>query len=83
MTQKRKNTEADELPIRLLSKLRHPSITTVMGAVIGKDEDPMLVMELMDVGSLYDLLHNDSVVFEGEMLLEFLGDIAGGKHTSG
>jgi len=30
--------------MRLLSKLRHPCITTVMGAVIEKGKDPLLVM---------------------------------------
>jgi serine/threonine protein kinase len=35
--------------MRYLSKLRHPCITTVMGAVIPKDnESPSLVMEYMD-----------------------------------
>ena len=35
--------------MRYLSKLRHPCITTVMGAVIPKDnESPMLLMEYMD-----------------------------------
>ena len=40
--------------IRLLSKLRHPSITTVMGAVISSTSEPMLVMEHMHFGSLHD-----------------------------
>jgi guanylate cyclase len=30
--------------MRLLSKLRHPCITTVMGAVVKKGEDPLLIM---------------------------------------
>jgi len=38
--------------MRQLSKLRHPCITTVMGAVIAKGEEPMLVMEYMNHGSL-------------------------------
>ena len=33
--------------MRLLSKLRHPNITTVMGAVIDGGGEPLLVMELM------------------------------------
>jgi hypothetical protein len=32
--------------MRLLSRLRHPCITTVMGAVISSSIDPMLVMEV-------------------------------------
>jgi guanylate cyclase len=30
--------------MRYLSKMRHPCITTVMGAVVAKDSEPMLVM---------------------------------------
>ena len=35
-------------------------------------------MELMDYGSLYDLLHNDSMAIEGEIILPILKDIAQG-----
>jgi len=61
-----------------LSTLRHPNITTVMGAVIDKKAEPMLVMEYMDYGSLYDVLHNDTMPFEGDLLLPILRDIAQG-----
>jgi len=64
--------------MRHLSKLRHPCITTVMGAVIDKREEPMLVMEYMDHGSLYDLLHNQTLEIEGEIVLPILRDIAQG-----
>jgi len=66
------------IEMRYLSKLRHPCITTVMGAVVDKRHEPMLVMEYMDHGSLYDLLHNDSMVIEGEIVLPILRDIAQG-----
>jgi serine/threonine protein kinase len=64
--------------MRLLSKLRHPCITTVMGAVISSVEEPLLVMELMDHGSLFDLLHNDTMIIEGDMVLQVLRDISQG-----
>jgi len=64
--------------MRRLSKLRHPSITTVMGAVIDRKSEPSLVMEDMDHGSLYDLLHNDTISLEGDLLLPILRDIAQG-----
>lgn len=64
--------------MRQLSKLRHPCITTVVGAVIDKKSEPMLVMELMDHGSLWDLLHNETIVLEGELLLPILRDISQG-----
>lgn len=35
-------------------------------------------MEHMQMGSLYDLLHNDSMILEGELLLPILQDIARG-----
>ena len=64
--------------MRHLSKLRHPCITTVMGAVISKKSEPMLIMEFMDHGSLYDLLHNESMIVDGELVLPILRDIAQG-----
>ena len=42
--------------MRYLSKLRHPCVTTVMGAVISKKEEPMLVMEFMDHGKFIVLV---------------------------
>ena len=64
--------------IRLLSKLRRPSITTVMGAVISSTSEPMLVMEYMHFGSLHDLLHNESMLLEGEVQIGILQDVASG-----
>jgi len=64
--------------MRLLSKLRHPNIVTVMGAVIDNVHEPMLVMEYMQNGSLYDLIHNKTVEFGGEVILPILRDIASG-----
>jgi len=64
--------------MRHLSKLRHPCITTVMGAVISKKDEPMLVMEYMDHGSLYDILHNDTLILEGDIILPILRDISQG-----
>jgi guanylate cyclase len=49
-----------------------------MGAVLDDTNGPLLVMEFMELGSLYDLLHNDSVALEGELLLPILGDVAQG-----
>lgn len=64
--------------MRTLSKLRHPCITTVMGAVIENGAEPMLIMEFMEHGSLYDMLHNDTIQVEGELVLPILRDIAQG-----
>ncbi len=64
----------------LLSKLRHPCITTVMGAVISdkRNPEPQLVMELMQHGSLFDLLHNETMVLEGDILIGVMRDIVSG-----
>jgi guanylate cyclase len=64
--------------MRLLSRLRHPCITTVMGAVIAPTVDPMLVMEYMEYGSLHDLLHNETMSAGGEILLQIIRDIVQG-----
>eukprot|EP00934_Nitzschia_sp_Nitz4_P008059 Nitzschia sp. Nitz4//scaffold542_size5954//2//2866//NITZ4_009184-RA/size5954-augustus-gene-0.0-mRNA-1//-1//CDS//3329554268//8049//frame0 len=64
--------------MRLLSRLRHPCITTVMGAVVAPTVDPMLVMEYMEYGSVYDLLHNDTMYCGGEIILQIVRDVAQG-----
>lgn len=89
--------------MRYLSKLRHPCVTTVMGAMITGNE-PMvsiavylplrclsthtanrphipifqLVMEYMEHGSLYDLLHNETMAIDGELILPVLRDVSQG-----
>jgi serine/threonine protein kinase len=64
--------------MRLLSKLRHPCVTTVMGAVIEQGQDPLLIMEYMDHGSLRDILGNETMFMEGELVLHILRDVAQG-----
>jgi len=64
--------------MRILSKLRHPCVVTVMGSVIDTREEPLLVMEYMENGSLYDLLHNASIVIDGELIFPILQDIVRG-----
>jgi len=61
--------------MRMLSRLRHPCITTVMGAVISNHVDPMLVMEY---GSLYDHLHKETMSPGGEIILQVIRDIVQG-----
>jgi hypothetical protein len=64
--------------MRFLSKMRHPCITTVMGAVIASDVEPMLVMECMEYGSLHDLIHNYTMVLNGELVIPLLIDVCQG-----
>ena len=49
-----------------------------VGGVVDPREDPLLVMEFMLHGSLYDILHSEFMDLEGPMLLNMLGDIAQG-----
>jgi serine/threonine protein kinase len=65
--------------IRQLARLRHPCITTVMGAVMpSRKDDPMLIMEYMRYGSLFDVLQDDSIVLKPEQILDILKDVAQG-----
>ena len=62
--------------MRVLARLRHPCITTVLGAVLSRSHDPMLVMEYMEYGSLHDLLRNETMHLSGELILQIARDIA-------
>lgn len=61
-----------------MAKLRHPCITTLIGAVFERSLEPILVMELMEWGSLYDLLRNDTLVIDPETVLGILLDVISG-----
>ena len=78
LTEKEKNQRAafiDEM--RLLSKLRHPNITMYMGGVVKDASSPMLVLEYMERGSLYDLLKSDATL-DGDLIRSILQDIMQG-----
>jgi serine/threonine protein kinase len=62
----------------LVSSSQHPCITTVMGAVVSNRVDPMLVLEFMEYGSLYDLLRNETMTLNGELILQIGRDIVQG-----
>eukprot|EP00043_Microstomoeca_roanoka_P017580 m.184170 g.184170 ORF g.184170 m.184170 type:complete len:1326 (+) comp16663_c4_seq1:290-4267(+) len=64
--------------MRTLSKLRHPCVTTVMGAVMQPGWEPMMVMEHMDLGSLYAILHNETMELDGETRYYLTIDIVSG-----
>ena len=54
------------------------TLVQVMGSVIARKDEPMLVMEFMEYGSLYDLLHNETIMVDGELIFPILQDIARG-----
>ena len=64
--------------MRLVSQLRHPCITTVMGAIFNSGSEPALVVEFMSNGSLRDLLHNKCVPLDTDLALPMLRDIVQG-----
>ena len=65
--------------MRQISKLRHPCITTVMGAVLSSKDDAMLVMEYMGRGSMYDVMRNPEEIEEyDERVVSILKDVAQG-----
>ena len=55
--------------MRRLAGLRHPCIATLMGAVRleGWPGECLLVMELMELGSLWDLLRNRAFAYDVEV----------------
>ena len=46
--------------------------------MLANKEEPMLVMEYMDYGSLHDLLKNNTIAIDGEIILPILRDISQG-----
>ena len=64
--------------IRTLSRLRHQNVISMMGAVMDHRGEIMLVMELMKMGSLWDLLRNQTMLLEESMVLKMLRGIVHG-----
>ena len=75
-TQVMRDAFVDEM--RLLSRLRHPCITTVMGAVMDSKHEPLLIMERMDHGSLHDLAMNHTIPFDGDVIVPMVRHVAQG-----
>ena len=68
--------------MQVMVHLRHPNITTIMGACrkSPQGDPPLLVMEYMQYGSLYEMLHNKMALLDGGMVLRFAKDIATGMN---
>ena len=64
--------------IKFLVTVRHPSITPVLGGVFVNGKELCLVLELMELGSLWDCLHNVLFPIEGELVHSFLLSISKG-----
>jgi len=75
----RRYERALEKEMRALVHLRHPNIVTTMGAVMGDaKQPPLMIMEIMKRGSLYDLLDNFTVQFNSSIAMELLNGIVTG-----
>ena len=55
-----------------------PNITTILGCCVEKGVIPLLVLEYLELGSLYDLLHNSTIEVDGDVSIPILRDIASG-----
>ena len=73
--------------IKALAKIRHPYVTTMMGATTclpaqsdlqDRFHPQCLVMELMEMGTLHDLLRNRAYPLEAETALGFVQNIVQG-----
>jgi serine/threonine protein kinase len=64
--------------MQYLNGLRHPTIITILGAVVEPDVEPMMIMEYMQHGSLHSMLHNETMIMKDEILLPILRDISSG-----
>jgi len=71
-------TEEFMQEMQVMVFLRHPNIVTVMGAVVGKNKEPLMVMEHMKHGSLHDLMHNHTMQFDSEITMGVLEGIING-----
>ena len=49
-----------------------------MGAVVKPTEEPKLVLEYMERGSLFDLLHNNAQPIGGQLIHNILKDVVQG-----
>ena len=71
-----RSRDSFKVEMRTLANLRHPCITTIMGAVL--DKELLLVTEYMSRGSLRDLLSNPNFPLDPEMSLPLIRDILSG-----
>ncbi|EDQ88293.1 uncharacterized protein MONBRDRAFT_26544 [Monosiga brevicollis MX1] len=64
--------------MRLLSRMQHDNICRMMGAVIESGMEPLMVLEYMEMGSLYSMLHNEAMDLDDEFRYNAVHDITSG-----
>eukprot|EP00045_Choanoeca_perplexa_P016126 m.213516 g.213516 ORF g.213516 m.213516 type:complete len:530 (+) comp17177_c0_seq2:1882-3471(+) len=67
---------ADEM--RLLSRLRHPNIIAILGMCMEKGVIPLMVLEYLPLGSVFDLLHNCTMEVDSTITMPIARDIITG-----
>jgi serine/threonine protein kinase len=68
-----------EKEMRMVCSLRHDHVATAIGFVAQADK-VVIVMEVMRYGSLYDLLHNETLEIDESMVVEILLDVTLGMN---
>jgi serine/threonine protein kinase len=63
--------------MRILSRLQHPNICRMLGAVMDNRE-PLMVLEFLQMGSLHGILHNLAMSLDGDFVYGALRDIVAG-----
>lgn len=71
------HNESPHPQLRMLVHLRHPNVVTVYGAVAALPE-PVLVMELFENGTLFDLVRNVTLELTPRMRLAIARDVLNG-----
>lgn len=51
-----------------------------MGACVEAGQEPLLVMEWMERGSLHDLLRNETLHLDGDMIVPLVKDVVAGMN---
>lgn len=74
----KESLEQFQKEMRNLIGLRHPCIATLMGIVVDKAGPPLIVMELMEHGSLRGVLSNKSIALEPALMAPMVRDVIQG-----
>mmetsp|Transcript_43011 Transcript_43011/g.82056 ORF Transcript_43011/g.82056 Transcript_43011/m.82056 type:complete len:1338 (+) Transcript_43011:58-4071(+) len=64
--------------IQVMMQLRHPNIITVMGTVVERGQEPLMVMECMSQGNLHGLLQNTTMQLDSDIVTKILEGLVSG-----
>ena len=78
-TQNSNFLQAVQVEMRRLCALRHSNVVTYLGFQLDNHQ-VMVIMELMQYGSLYDMLRNETLALDDDMVPDILHDITQGMN---